>query len=133
MIQQNRAVQFILYVADQKRSRDFYEKVLGYEPVMDVPGMTEFQLTEFCKLGLMPEEGIAKILQPETKHPASANGIPRCELYLMVDSPSISLEEAINLGARKVSDTAIRDWGHEVAYVQDFDGHIVAFARVISS
>jgi catechol 2,3-dioxygenase-like lactoylglutathione lyase family enzyme len=131
MIQQNKAVQFILYVSDQKRSRDFYEKVLGYEPVLDIPGMSEFQLNEYSKLGLMPEEGIAKILLPGTKHPASAYGIPRCELYLMVDSPSASYEEAISLGARKVSDTAIRDWGHEVAYVQDFDGHIIAFARVI--
>jgi lactoylglutathione lyase len=131
MLQQNHQVEIILYVADQQRSRDFYEKVLGYEPVLDVPGMTEFQLTEYCKLGLMPEDGIAKILQPETKHPALANGIPRCELYLMVDSPSASYEETISLGARKVSDSAHRNWGHEVAYVQDFDGHIVAFARVI--
>jgi catechol 2,3-dioxygenase-like lactoylglutathione lyase family enzyme len=131
MLQQNQHVEIILYVADQKRSRDFYEKILGYEAVLDVPGMTEFQLNEFCKLGLMPEEGIAKILQPETKHPASANGVPRCELYLMVDSPAASMEEAISLGARKVSDTAKRDWGHEVAYVHDFDGHIVAFAKVI--
>jgi len=122
-------VEFILYVADQKRSRDFYEIILGYEPVLDVPGMTEFQLNEYCKLGLMPDTGIANILLPETKHPSSGNGIPRCEIYLMVDNPSESLRIAVEIGARKVSDASLHDWGHEVAYAQDFDGHIIAFAK----
>lgn len=131
MLGQINHIEIILYVADQARSHDFYEKVLGYEPVVDVPGMTEFQINEYCKLGLMPEEGIAKILLPETKHPAAGNGIPRCELYLMFDEPSVCLERALLIGAVKVSDAAKRDWGHEVAYVQDFDGHIVAFARVV--
>jgi catechol 2,3-dioxygenase-like lactoylglutathione lyase family enzyme len=45
----------ILYVADQKRSRDFYRNILGIEPSLDVPGMTEFPLTDNASLGLMPE------------------------------------------------------------------------------
>ena len=48
---------FILYIADQERSKNFYSQVLGTEPVLHVPGMTEFQLTESAKLGLMPETG----------------------------------------------------------------------------
>ena len=53
-------VEFILYVADQNRSRNFYAQVLQKEPSLNVPGMTEFDLNETCKLGLMPENGIAK-------------------------------------------------------------------------
>lgn len=41
--------EFILYVADQARSRDFYRTVLATEPTLDVPGMTEFDLGG-CKL-----------------------------------------------------------------------------------
>ncbi len=129
MLQQDNHFQIILYVADQAKSRDFYEKILGYEPILDVPGMTEFLLNPMCKLGLMPESGIDKILQKSTKHPSLGNGIPRCELYLMVENPALSQQAAILHGAKHVSDAALRDWGHEVAYVQDFDGHIIAFAK----
>lgn len=54
--------QVILYVAHQIRSRDFYAAVLGTEPVLDVPGMTEFELTDDLKLGLMPENGSRRSL-----------------------------------------------------------------------
>lgn len=74
-------IEFILYVADQKRSTEFYSKVLNRPPSLNVPGMTEFNLSADVKLGLMPETGIAKILQDKTPHPATGNGIPRCELY----------------------------------------------------
>lgn len=37
---------FILYVSDQNRSAAFYGRVLGLKPQLDVPGMTEFRLSE---------------------------------------------------------------------------------------
>ena len=76
-------VEFILYVKDQVRSRGFYRTLLGMEPVLDVPGMTEFDLGG-CKLGLMPENGIARIITPALPNPKTGSGIPRCELYLLV-------------------------------------------------
>lgn len=36
-------VHTILYVADQNRSTEFYKLVLGFEPQLNVPGMTEFK------------------------------------------------------------------------------------------
>ena len=56
------AVQFILYVADQARARDFYRRVLAAEPVLDVPGMTEFDLGE-ATLGLMPAADMEALLR----------------------------------------------------------------------
>ena len=38
------AVHFILYVADQTRSTQFYAAALGIAPRLNVPGMTEFTL-----------------------------------------------------------------------------------------
>lgn len=122
-------IQFILYVSDQKRSTEFYKNTLNLEPVLNVPGMTEFQLSEECKLGLMPETGIAKILQDTVPHPALGNGIPRCELYLYVDHTEESYQRALDAGAKPVSIPSPRDWGDNVAYTCDPDGHIVAFAR----
>lgn len=51
--------EFIIYVKDQNKSKNFYKSVLKLDPVLNVPGMTEFQINDFCKLGIMPENGIA--------------------------------------------------------------------------
>ena len=121
--------EIILYVADQNRSREFYSKILNLQLVLNVLGMTEFKLNNNLKLGLMPESGIAKILGDKTPHPASGNGIPRCELYLHTDNIEESFNTAILNGANEISKIQDRDWGDSVGYVADFDGHIIAFAN----
>ena len=125
----NPVVEIILYVADQPKSRDFYSKLLQKEPLLDVPGMTEFMLTDKLKLGLMPEAGIAKILKDTMPNPATGNGIPRCELYLFIDNHEEIFNLALASGAIEVSKIQMRDWGHSVGYVADPDGHILAFAK----
>ncbi len=118
----------ILYVADQRRSRDFYSLLFHRQPVLDVPGMTEFTLSNDLKLGLMPENGIAKILADQTPHPSSGNGIPRCELYLLTDDFVEFFARSLECGAKEISKIQERDWGDTVGYVADPDGHIIAFA-----
>ncbi|MCB0728409.1 MAG: lactoylglutathione lyase [Ignavibacteriae bacterium] len=125
--------EIILYVSDQNNSRDFYTKILQKEPDLDVPGMTEYTLADNLKLGLMPEEGIVNILKDKTPHPKSGNGIPRCELYLLVDNIVESYEAALKAGAKEISSIEERDWGDIVGYVSDFDGHVIAFAKKIDS
>ena len=66
-------VEFILYVADQSRSARFYATLLGFAPTLDVPGMTEFELSDTCKLGLMPEGSIARIVSGPLPHPSWRN------------------------------------------------------------
>lgn len=119
----------ILYVANQQRSTSFYQAVLNQQPVLNVPGMTEFMLNKHIKLGLMPEKGIAKIITPHTQHPELGNGIPRCELYLIVDDPDQALITAVSAGAREISKASLRNWGDTVSYCIDPDGHIIAFAK----
>ena len=124
-----KGIWFILYVKDQARSRDFYEKTLGLKPALDVPGMTEFDLAPDVKLGLMPENGIAKILGDKTVHPASTNGAPRAEIYLSVDDVDLYYKRALEAGAAPVSGPEARNWGDMAAYAADPDSHIIAFAR----
>lgn len=121
----------ILYVKDQFKACNFYTKVLQKEPVLDVPGMTEFEITYDTKLGIMPEAGIAKILGTSVPHPETGNGIPRCELYLTVDNPDEYYSRAIENGAKEISRLQLRNWGDEVCYCADLDGHVLAFARKI--
>lgn len=119
----------ILYVADQEQSTTFYKTILNKEPVLSVPGMTEFNLTGDLLLGLMPENSIAKILTDKTPHPNKGNGIPRCELYLFRDDVLEAFNLALKAGAKEISKSQDRDWGHIVAYVSDPDGHVIAFAK----
>lgn len=124
-------LEFILYVSNQEKSTKFYETILQQNPSLDVSGMTEFTINEFVKIGLMPNEGIAKIITPILPHPTSGNGIPRCELYLQVENLETIFEEAKRAGAIEISPIALRDWGDTVGYVADFDGHVIAFATKI--
>jgi len=119
----------ILYVKSQALSADFYKSILEKGPVLDVPGMTEFEITSDCLLGLMPESSIEKILGNKTPNPSLGSGIPRCELYLLVNDPQAALNKAISLGAKLVSPLSSRSWGEEVGYCSDPDGHIIAFAK----
>ncbi|MEQ1919200.1 MAG: VOC family protein [Elusimicrobiota bacterium] len=120
---------FILYVSDQKRSAQFYTRVLGQKPRLDVPGMTEFELTTSAVLGLMPTTGIKRLLGDALPDPNGAKGVPRAEVYLLVTDPGASHRLALENGARELSPLSARGWGHEAAYSLDLDGHVLAFAR----
>ena len=126
MIEHN--IIFILYVQDQKRSKEFYSALFKKEPSLDVPGMTEFVLFENVVLGLMPEEGITKLLDGKITDPNKASGIARSEIYLYVDKPEFYYNKLIELGGAGISKALKRSWGDIVAYGSDLDGHILAFA-----
>lgn len=129
MINHIKLIETILYVNDQTISCLFYQSLFRTAPDLNVPGMTEFNLAYNCKIGLMPNKGIAKILDNQTPHPDSGTGIPRCELYLYVDNVRVEFDNAIECGAKLISPIIDRDWGDSVCYFSDPDGHIIAFAE----
>jgi predicted enzyme related to lactoylglutathione lyase len=122
---------FILFVAAQETSTAFYASVLAEDPILNVPGMTEFRLGREAILGLMPEDGAARLLGASIKQPSSARGAPRSELYLVVNDASAFHARAIASGAREISPLALRNWGHVVAYSLDPDGHVLAIANLV--
>ncbi len=124
-------IEIILYVQDQEQSAIFYEKLLCQKPSLHVPGMTEFTINDSCKLGLMPNSGISKIVSPILPQPATGTGIPRCELYLKVENIDTAFELALNCGAQLISPVQERNWGDTVCYFADADGHVIAFAQQI--
>lgn len=122
------AAHFILYVADQEASTSFYAAVLGIEPTLHVPGMTEFRLAGTAVLGLMPVAGIRRLLGDGLPDPAAAAGTPRAEVYLYVDRPEVYHRRALEHGARELSPPERRSWGDVAAYAIDAEGHVIAFA-----
>lgn len=125
-------IQIILYVSDQELSCRFYEELLRQNADLHVPVMTEFKLSENCKLGLMPNKGISQILSDVMPHPESGVGIPRCELYLKVQDLEEAFERARCCGAKLISPILTRDWGDRACYFADPDGHIIVFASEVS-
>ena len=122
------SVHLILYVTDQVAATAFRQAVLDCPPTLYVLGMTEFALGTGVVLGLMPETGIRSLLGPALPDPAAGRGIPRAELYLVVDDAAAYHARARAAGAAaELSQLARRSWG-DVAYCLDPDGHVVAFA-----
>jgi uncharacterized glyoxalase superfamily protein PhnB len=76
----------------------------------------------------MPEDGIRRLLGDKLPDPARASGIPRAELYLLVEDPAGHHARALATGARELSPMQARDWGHVAAYSLDPNGHVLAFA-----
>lgn len=124
--------QIILYVANQKASCDFYRTLLAKEPELDVPGMTEFRLSNNCKLGLMPADGIKRLLGNSIADTAKRGNFPRAELYLMVENADEAMAYALQTGAALLDAVNNRNWGHRVGYVSDPDGYVIAFAQQTS-
>lgn len=121
--------EIILYVKNQKESTFFYSQLLKKEPELNVPGMTEFILSNQCKLGLMPNESISKIISPTLPNPALAIGIPRCELYFLVDDFEKVYEDCKTNGFQIISPPEFRSWGDTAFYISDLDAHIIAIAK----
>lgn len=124
---------FILYVGDQDQSTAFYSTVLNLRPRLHVPGMSEFDLPGGGILGLMPEQGIRKLLGTALPDPSSGQGSPRCELYLLVNDAASWHARALSAGASELSPLLPRNWGHLVAYSLDPDCHVLAFATATSN
>lgn len=125
----NEGIEVILYVADQARSRAFYRLALGRDPVLDVPGMTSFELGGGARLGLMPEADAAELLGPGVPSPAAAARAPRVELYLLEADLPAAVARLEAAGAEILSGPMRRSWGDVAAYALDPDRHVIAVAR----
>lgn len=122
----------ILYVLDQQKSTNLYAELLQGQPILNVPGMTEFLLSEKVILGLMPNDGIAKIITPSMPHPSTGIGIPKCELYLYVSQINELFLRCQKLPFQLISPLEDRNWGDRAFYLADPDGHVIAFAEKLS-
>jgi lactoylglutathione lyase len=119
----------ILFVSDQTESTERYCLLFNKMPRLDVPGMTEFELSEHLILGLMPNEGSGKILTPVLPHPSKGNGIPRCEVYLYVKNLEAEYARCQTLPFTLVSPLETRNWGDRAFYLADGDGHVIGVAE----
>jgi predicted enzyme related to lactoylglutathione lyase len=122
---------FILYVENQSISIEFYSKLLNQLPILNVPGMTEFNLSENTILGLMSSSGIKKLLDNKIDIYSSSDKAAKAELYIVVDNIQDYYDRALSLKTIVLSEIKERDWGQKVAYFLDPDNYVIAFAENI--
>jgi uncharacterized glyoxalase superfamily protein PhnB len=79
----------------------------------------------------MPSANIKRLLGDSLPDPQQADGIPRAELYLLVEEAQPYLDRAAKAGARLLSPLQDRNWGDCVGYFLDPDSHVVAIAEKI--
>lgn len=118
-----------MFVANQEKSTEFYSRVLNAEPALNVPGMTEFHLSDGAVLGLMPRASAERLFSDKVKIATDNLNEKSAELYLLVDDAAAYIQRAVNAGAVEISPLQMRDWGHQAGYCLDPNGQIIAFAK----
>jgi uncharacterized glyoxalase superfamily protein PhnB len=79
------------------------------------------------RFGLYQRDGFAKNIGQLPAKTAEGALVP-VEIYLEVIDLELSLQRALDAGARLLSAKSPRPWGDDVAYVADPDGVVIALA-----
>jgi len=120
---------FIIYVENQEKSKMFYEFLFNKKPILDEPGMCEFELPDGSILGIMPNNSIEKLFGEKFKEKNINKTLPQTEFYFIVENAEELHARAVQLGATEIRAFEKMDWGDKVAYSINHDGHILAFAE----
>ena len=122
------SIKTVFYVEDLDTSKQFYATILDQTPILDAPELVEFQLMPNVKLGLVPLRGIVRTLNLAVRH-RPEGCMPACEICLQHEDPEGCLVLFEAAGGKLIQPLKHMDWGEEVAYGLDPDGHMIAFSR----
>jgi|GEM_PF-137732 catechol 2,3-dioxygenase-like lactoylglutathione lyase family enzyme len=122
------SIKTVFYVENLDTSKQFYTTVLDQSPILDAPELVEFQLMRNFKLGLVPLKGIVHTLNLAVRHRPDGC-MPACEICLKHEDPEGCLVLFEAAGGKLIQPLKHMDWGEEVAYGLDPDGHMIAFSR----
>ena len=120
----------ILAVRDLDRARAFYTAALEWPVTVETPVYVELAHALGMRLGLYVREGFGRNVG-QTPIAAEGDQLHAAELYFHAVDPLVVSERALRAGGRLLSALAPRDWGDEVVYCADPDGHVIALARPI--
>jgi len=115
----------ILYVADLRRSIEWYRDVIGLPFRFEGDGYAEFA-TEGCKFALYERSKL-----PELIGRSPTAGGPGGEVAFVVDDVDAQVARVRAAGAEILSGPVDRPWGHRTVHVLDPDGFVVELAQEI--
>ncbi len=121
----------ILAVSDLNRSVDFYMSAFDWKIKTKSKHYVEFILPDGLGLALCSYEGFQRIIGTNPQLPDE--GVAPAQVYLRTDDILRVIARLHAVNAKPLSKAAVRDWGEEVAYFADPDGHVLAIARAAYS
>ena len=122
-----RHVLTILAVENVARAAAFYRQAFGFRQTVDVPVYAELAMPSGMRLGLYEREGFGRNTG-QVPLRAALGELHAAELYFQTDDLAALVDALGAAGARELSARRLRDWGDEVAYFADPDGHVIAIA-----
>lgn len=115
-----------LAVEDLERSRDFYVRGLGWQPILDLDEITFFQVGHGVALALFPSSSLAEDIGVEEVGVEARSAAPSgFTLAHNVDGPGqvdAVYAEAVRAGATELKAPQRADFGGYHAYFADPDG-----------
>jgi lactoylglutathione lyase len=118
-----------LFVEDQQRSKEFYERVFEVAPVEDEEGTVIFKFDNlFLRLltrGEAENEMLGQVPVADSDSGAS------CQLAIFVDDADALCADLAKRGVSIIYGPIDRPWGVRTAAFLDPDGHVWAFSADI--
>jgi lactoylglutathione lyase len=113
----------VLFVADYRRARDFYENVMGLECAFGTDGVDAYFPIGSGALMLIARETADALLSPaDVDHEAARGG--RFVMATGVDDVDAAYEELQARGAQFIRVPEDRHWGLRCAHFTDPDGNV---------
>ena len=113
----------VLFVADYKRARDFYENVMGLQFVQGTDGVDAYFKIGPAGLLLIAHETADDLLSPQdVDHQAARGG--RFVMATDVNDVDAAYAELLAKGAEFIRPPEDRHWGLRCAHFKDPDGNV---------
>ena len=113
----------VLFVADYKRARDFYENVMGLEFVQGTDGVDAYFKVGSAGLMLIAHETADDLLSPQDVDHQTARG-GRFVMATDVDDVDAAYAELLAKGTEFIRAPQDRHWGLRCAHFKDPDGNV---------
>jgi lactoylglutathione lyase len=123
----------ILYVADVKRSLEFWERAFGLRRRFLHESGTYAELdTGTTALAFVAQAYVREMLPGGFRAAQNDEAPPPFEVALVTDDVAAALQRAVAAGACHVLQPTKKPWGQTVAYVRDCDGNLVELCTPMS-
>jgi catechol 2,3-dioxygenase-like lactoylglutathione lyase family enzyme len=115
-----------VFVDDPKRSKAFYEKVLGARPIFEDDVSAAFQL-ENLLVNLLKVQEADELIEPARV--GTGDGGSRFMLTIWVDDADAASAALADQGIELLNGPIDRGWGVRTAAFADPDGHVWELAQ----
>jgi lactoylglutathione lyase len=123
----------IVYVADVKRTAEFWERAFGIKQrSQDEHALYREMDTGAHTLAFVAHSYIRENIPGGFRAAQNDEAPPPFEVALTTDDVAAAVERAVKAGARKVLAPTHKPWGQTVAHVRDLDGNLVELCTPMS-